>query len=85
MRQWTVSSLVQVMADRLFSAKPLLGPMMVYSEKDSREQVSVKFELNRNSIIFIQGNAVENFVRQNFVGEGEVRGGVGCEGWVNFP
>ena len=44
MRQWTVSSLVQVMACRLFCAKPLPEPVMVYCQLDSWQQVSVKFE-----------------------------------------
>ena len=44
MRQWTGSSLFQVMACRLFGAKPLPEPMLIYCQLDSREQVSVKFE-----------------------------------------
>ena len=44
MRQWTGSSLDQVMACRLFSAKPLPEPMLVYVQLDSWEQVSLKFE-----------------------------------------
>ena len=44
MRQWIGSSLVQVMACRLFGAKPLPEPMLVYCQLDSWEQVSVKFE-----------------------------------------
>ena len=44
MCQWTGSSLVQVMACRLFGAKPLPEPMLVYCHLDTWEQVSVKFE-----------------------------------------
>ena len=45
MRQWTESSLVQVMACRLFGTKPLPEPMLAYCQLDSWEQISVKFEL----------------------------------------
>ena len=51
MRQWIGSSLVQVMACRLFGAKPLPEPIL--------EQVSVNF------VIFIQENAFANVVCQN--------------------
>ena len=44
MRQWTGPSLVQIMACRLFSAKPLPESMLVYCQLDPWEQVSVKFE-----------------------------------------
>ena len=44
MCQWTGSSLAQVMACHLFSAKPLPEPMLVYCQLDSWEQVSLKFE-----------------------------------------
>ena len=43
-RQWNGWSLVQVMACRLFGAKPLPKPMLLYCQLDSWEQVSVKFE-----------------------------------------
>ena len=39
------STLVQVMACRLFGAKPLPEPMQAYCQLDSWEQISVKFEL----------------------------------------
>ena len=42
MRQWTWSSLVPVMACRLFGAKPLPAPMLAYIQLDSREHNSVK-------------------------------------------
>ena len=40
MRQWTGPSLVQVMACRLFCAKPLPEPMMAYCQLDSWEKIS---------------------------------------------
>ena len=43
MRQWTVSSSAQLMACRLFGAKPLPEPMLAYYELDSW-QISVEFE-----------------------------------------
>ena len=42
MRQWTGSSLVQVVACRLFGAKPLPEPMLAYSQLDSWKYISVK-------------------------------------------
>ena len=42
MRQWTGSTLVQVMACRLFGAKPLPEPMLDYCQLDPWEQISVK-------------------------------------------
>ena len=39
MRRWTGPSLVQVMACRLFSAKPLPEPMLAYCQLDSWEQI----------------------------------------------
>ena len=44
LRQWTGSSLVQVMCFRLLGAKPLPEPMLAYCQPDSWEQLSVKFE-----------------------------------------
>ena len=44
MRQWTGSTLVQVMACRLFGAQPLPEPMLAYCQLDSWEQLSVKFK-----------------------------------------
>ena len=44
MRRWTGSALVQVMACRLFGAKPLLEPMLAYCQLDSWEQILVKFK-----------------------------------------
>ena len=45
MNQWTGSALVQVMAWRLFGAKPLPEPMLTYCQLYPREQISVKVEL----------------------------------------
>ena len=44
MRRRTGSALVQVMACRLFGARPLTEPMLAYCQLDSWEQISVKFE-----------------------------------------
>ena len=44
MRQWIGSSLVQIMACRLFGAKPLSEPMLVYCQLDSWKQFLMKFE-----------------------------------------
>ena len=44
MRKWTVSSLVLVMACRLFGAKPLPEPLLPSCQLDSWEQISVTFE-----------------------------------------
>ena len=43
-RRWNGSSLVQVMACRLFGAKPLPKPMLDYCRLDTWEQISVKFQ-----------------------------------------
>ena len=39
------SALVQIMACRLYSTKPLPEPILVYCQLDSREHISVKWEL----------------------------------------
>ena len=44
MRHWTGTALVQVMACRLFGAKPLPEPMLTYCQLDPKKQTSVKFE-----------------------------------------
>ena len=43
MRQWIGSALVQIMACRLFGAKPLSKPMLGYCQLDPQEQISVTF------------------------------------------
>ena len=45
MRLWTEPSLVQVIAYRLFRAKPLPEPMLIYCQIEPYEQSSVKFYL----------------------------------------
>ena len=64
MRQWIGSALVQVMACRLFSAKPLPEPMLVYCQLNSRKQISVKFEFEFYHF-HLKKNASETFVCQN--------------------
>ena len=44
MRQWIGSVLVQIMACRLFGAKPLPEPMLAYCSLGSWEQISMKFK-----------------------------------------
>ena len=43
MHQWIGSALVQIMACRLFGAKPLSNPMLGYCQLDRQDQISVKF------------------------------------------
>ena len=50
MRQWTVSTLVQVMACRLFGAKPLSAPMLAFCQLDYWKQISEKFEIGIRSL-----------------------------------
>ena len=62
MRQRSGSSLVHVMACRLFGAKPLPEPLLLivngtHGNKFQRNS-------NRNSVIFFQENAFENVVCQ---------------------
>ena len=57
MRQWTGSALVQVMACRLFGAKPSPEPVLTHLQLNSWEQISVKFESE-----FIKENAFEILV-----------------------
>ena len=52
------------MAYRMFGAKPIPEPMLVYSQLASWEQISVKLKLE-SFITFIQKNAFENVVCQN--------------------
>ena len=50
MCQWIGSALVQIMACRLFSAKPLSKPMMGYCQLNSQEQTLVKFQSKHENI-----------------------------------
>ena len=58
MRYWTGSSLVHVMACRLFGAKPLPEPMMAYCQLGPTEQRN----LYRTENIFIDEIVFENAV-----------------------
>ena len=60
MRQWNGSAVVQVMACRLFGAKPLPEPMLTYFQLNPYEQTTVKFAFKY--IFFIVENAFENVV-----------------------
>ena len=44
MLQWTRSSLFQVKSYHLFTAKPLLEPMLIYHQLEPYERTSVNFE-----------------------------------------
>ena len=56
-RQWIGSALVQIMACRLFGAKPLSEPMLGNCQLDPWEQNPVKIQSK-----FLQENALENAV-----------------------
>ena len=56
--QWTGSALVQIMACRLFGAKPLSKPMLGYWFFRNKLQ----YNFNEKTNIFIQENASENIV-----------------------
>ena len=60
MRQWTRSAVIQIMACRLFDAKPLSKPMLGYCQLDPWNKLQWNF--NQNTNIFIQENAYENVV-----------------------
>ena len=61
--QWIGSASVQIMACRLFGTKPLSKQSLVIVNWTVRNKL--QWNLNRNSIIFIQENAFENGVCQN--------------------
>ena len=60
MRLWIGSALVQIMACRLFGAKPLSKPIPGYCQLDLYEQTSVKFY--KNSKVSIHKNTFEYIV-----------------------
>ena len=49
MRQWTCSSLDQMMAWCLSGAKPLADPILTYHQFESKKQISMKFSLKLKS------------------------------------
>ena len=51
-RQWTGSSLAQVMLCRLFGANPLPEPMLTYCQLDPLEK-KLQWNLNQNTKLFI--------------------------------
>ena len=75
-RQWTVSALVKIMACRLFGAKPLSKPMLVYHPLDHWEQTSMKFWSKWN--LFIHENGSQNIVC-------EMATILSRGGWVKYP
>ena len=73
MRQWTRQASVQIMACRLFGAKPLPKPMLTFCQLIHRNKL--QWNVNQNTKLFINENAYENVVWQNgghFV-QGEIR------------
>ena len=74
MRRWTGSALVQVMACRLFGAKPLPESMLPYCQLDLKN----KLHWNSNTKLFIQENSSENVVC-------EMAAILFREGFVNAP
>ena len=60
--QWTGTPMVQVMACRLFIAKPLPELMLAYCNLDSSEHIPVKFEIYH---FHWRKNAIENVVGYN--------------------
>ena len=60
MRQWTGSTLVQIMACRLFGTKPLSKPMLGYCQLDPRNKLQWISKQNTN--FFIHENASENII-----------------------
>ena len=46
---WNIPTLLQIMACRLFGAKPLSEPMLPYCQLDPKEHISVKFYLKCDS------------------------------------
>ena len=49
MHQYNISSLLQIMARRLFGAKPLSEPMLPYYQLDKEHNISAKFYLRFKS------------------------------------
>ena len=60
MRQWIRSVLVQIMACRLFSAKPISIPMLGYSQLNPRNKLHLNS--NQNVKLLICENAYKNIV-----------------------
>ena len=61
MRQLNIPTLIQLMVCRLFGAKPLSQPMLLYCHLDPKKHISGKF-YSINSKGLIQENALENVV-----------------------
>ena len=60
MHTWIWPALVQIMACRLFSVKPLSKPMLGYCQLDHLEQTS--WNVDQNTTLFIHENTYENIV-----------------------
>ena len=63
MRLYNIPTLVQIMACRLFGAKPLFEPMLPYCQLDPKEQTSTETKtLTEIHISSLKKNAFENVV-----------------------
>ena len=76
MRHWIRSALVQIMAWRLFDAKPLSKPMLAIVNWTLRNKLQWNFK--QNTRLFINKNAFENIVC-------EIAVILSRERWVNAP
>ena len=76
MPQWNGSALVQIMACRLFGAKPLSKPTQGYSQLDPCEQ----WNFNQNTSFFIHGNGNASEWKYHPLNGGHFVRGVGV-GW----
>ena len=70
MHQWTGAALVQIMAGRLYGAKPLPEAMLTYCQVPPRSKFQSNF--NKNSNIFVKKCAWKCRLRNDFI-----RGGGG--------
>ena len=80
MLQWGGPALVQVMACRLFGAKPLPEPMLTYCQLDPWEQTSVKFE-SKYKTVFMKMHLEMSYAKwRPFCPEGDELG-YSCLPW----
>ena len=78
MHHWSLSSLVEVMACRLFGDKPLPAPIMTYHPDTLPE---LKRNLNQNANIFCHENDLENPICHYCSGSNELNDHI----WNNNP
>ena len=73
MRQWSGPKLVQVMACRMFDAKPLPEPMLPYCRLDPWEQTSVEFESKYKNFSFTKMRPKYHLRNGGYVVKAELR------------